>query len=98
MFHLFSVVYVVIVAPGCFKTRSIVASPSMLFYCLASVTDTGRQRQSPLARVDTTCLRVDTAGEMWAGRRGALDRWQRLGRPNRGLASGCPGASHAGIV
>jgi hypothetical protein len=80
--------YVAIIASGCFKTRSSVASPSLPFYCFASVSGARRRRRSPLAWVGAAC-------NMWAIRRGTRDRGQRYGCLIEGLASGRPGASHA---
>jgi len=48
--------YVAFVASECFKTRSYVVSSSSPFYCLNSVSDTGRWRWSPLVRGRTHML------------------------------------------
>jgi hypothetical protein len=87
--------YVAIIAFKCFKIRSSVTSPFTPFCCLASMSGTGRWRQSLLARADPTCLWGDATDETWAGWHGTRDGRQRRGRPDGGLASGCPGASHA---
>ena len=63
--------YVAIIAYGCLKTRSSVASLFSSFCCLASVSGVGRRRLSPLVRAGTT-------GETWAGRRRTRDRRRAL--------------------
>jgi hypothetical protein len=86
--------YAVIVASGCFKTRSSITSPSPPLWCLASVLDARKRRRSPLAWGRPHVLasghsRRDVDGQMQDARWG-----QRRGRPNEGLASGRVGASH----
>jgi hypothetical protein len=83
--------YVTIVASGCFKTRTSVASPSSPFCCLVSVLGVGRRRRDPHACGQVQQARRGRAGtgcRTWDGGNGA-------GIQTEGLAFKSPGTSHA---